>query len=78
MELFLGGKEQPSNAHHTDSGEGQRADDYRYMTASCAAAEIAGDKDAFSGKQCSPLGCRKKVLRSLRGDGSCEQQSFLG
>lgn len=35
-------------------------------------------KDVFSGKQRSPSGCRKKVLRSLRGDGSCEQQSLFG
>lgn len=60
MELFLGGKEQPSNAHHTDSGEGQRADDYRYMTASCAAAEIAGDKRCFFWKTMLSLGLQKK------------------
>ena len=60
MEWFLGGREQPSNAHHADSGEGQGADGYGYVTASCAAAEIAGDKRCIFWKATLSLGLQEK------------------
>lgn len=80
-DYFLDGNYQGHNVHHTASGKGQGVDGYRYMKVSSATAKFPTvcrrPKMAFLERNALCPWLQKEVLRSLRGDGSCEQRSLL-